>query len=174
MSLNLAGVSQYANSSIGPGFGGTTGFGAPNFNPAPLGTGFPSYSQGGGSSSGGFFDNFQLKDAMPFAAAGIGGLLSDRTASNYGQSMLAAQNLQKDVGLFNTMTQLQANKDMARFGLSLDQQAKERELRFQMGAPFQNLLTARAGMGETGAGWEDRAAKRAGYGAGGLFTRGYA
>jgi len=174
MSLNLAGVSQYANSSMGPGFGGAGGFGSPGFNPAPLGTGFPSYSQGGGSSGGGFFDNFQLKDAMPFAAAGLGGLLSGQTADNYSQSMLAAQGLQKDVSLFNMIAGGNLKKDMARFGLNLDQQAKERELRFQMGGPFQNLLTARAGMGETGAGWEDRAAKRAGYGAGGLFTRGYA
>jgi len=164
MSLNLAGVSQYANSSMGPGFGGAGGFGSPNFNSnfnsTPLGTGFPSYSQGGGSSGGGFFDNFQLKDAMPFAAAGIGGLLADRTASNYGQSMLAAQNLQKDVGLFNMIAGGHLEKDMARFGLNLDQQAKERKLRFQMGAPFEDLLAKRAAMGETGAGFEDRAAAR--------------
>lgn len=111
-------------------------------------------------TGGGFFDGFKLKDAMPFAAAGLGGILAGRTADNYGRSMLAAQGLTADAALGTAMINANLGKDMARFGLNLDQQAADRNLRFQSSAPFQKLLITRANMGDTGTGFEARSAFR--------------
>ena len=137
-----------------------------SFNPAPLGPDFSSgainYTQGGGSSSGGggFFSNFKFSDLMPVAAAGLGGIFAGRTADNYGRSMLAAQQLTADAALGTAMINANLEKDMARFGLNLDQQAAQRNLQFQRSAPFQDLLVTRANMGDSGIGFEQRAAAR--------------
>jgi hypothetical protein len=118
----------------------------------------PSVSTG--SSGGGFFDGFKLKDAMPFAAAGLSGILAGRTADNYGRSMLAAQGVTADAALGTAMINANLGKDMARFGLNLDQQAAQRNLALQRSGPFRDLLATRAAMGESGPGFEERAAAR--------------
>ena len=111
-------------------------------------------------TGGGFFDGFKLKDAMPFAAAGLSGILAGRTADNYGRSMLAAQGVTADAALGTAMINANLGKDMARFGLNLDQQAAQRNLELQRSGPFRDLLATRAAMAETGPGFEDRAAAR--------------
>ena len=149
-----------ATNLFNPGSAGTS------FNPAPLGPDFSSgainYTPGGGSSSGGggFFGNFKFSDLMPVAAAGLGGLFAGRTADNYGRSMLAAQQLTADAALGTAMINANLEKDMARFGLNLDQKAAQRNLQFQRSAPFQDLLVTRANMGDSGIGFEQRAAAR--------------
>ena len=125
----------------------------------PTGSSF-SYGAPAPTGGGGFFSNFKFSDLMPVAAAGLGGVLAGRTADNYGRSMLAAQGLTADAALGTAMINANLGKDMARFGLNLDQQAADRELRFQSSGPFGKLLATRAAMGETGPGFEDRAATR--------------
>ena len=112
------------------------------------------------SSGGGFFDGFKLKDAMPFATAGLSGILAGRTADNYGQSILAAQGLTADAALATAMINANLEKDMARFGLNLDQQAAQRRLQLLGSGPFGALLAKQAAMAETGPGFENRAATR--------------
>lgn len=137
-----------------------------SFNPAPLGPGFSSgainYNSGGSSSSGGggFFSNFKFSDLIPLGAAGLSGILAGRTADNYGRSMLAAQGVTADAALGTAMINANLGKDMARFGLNLDQQAAQRNLELQRSGPFRDLLATRAAMAETGPGFEDRAATR--------------
>lgn len=148
--MNLDAIGQYSGVTANTpmtGFGGTSGFGSANYNS----------NTGGG---GGFFSNFKLSDLMPVAAAGLGGIFAGRTADNYGQSMLAAQQLTADAALGTAMINANLGKDMARFGLNLDQQAAQRNLQFQRSAPFQKLLVARANMGDSGSGFEQRAAAR--------------
>ena len=150
--MNLDAIGQYSGVTANTpmtGFGGTSGFGSANYN-----------SNTGGSGGGGFFSNFKLRDLMPAAAAGLGGLFAERTADNYGRSMLAAQQLTADAALGTAMINANLEKDMARFGLNLDQQAAQRNLQFQRSAPFQDLLVTRANMGDSGIGFEQRAAAR--------------
>lgn len=119
-----------------------------------------SYGAPAPTGGGGFFSNFKLGDLMPVAAAGLSGVLAGRTADNYGRSMLAAQGVTADAALGTAMINANLGKDMARFGLNLDQQAAQRNLELQRSGPFRDLLATRAAMGETGAGFEDRAATR--------------
>ena len=150
--MNLDGVAQYSGVTANTpmtGFGGTSGFGSANYN-----------SNTGGSGGGGFLSDFKLGDLMPVAAAGLGGIFAGRTADNYGRSMLAAQQLTADAALGTAMINANLEKDMARFGLNLDQQAAQRNLQFQRSAPFQDLLVTRANMGDSGIGFEQRAAAR--------------
>ena len=152
--MNLDAIGQYSGVTANTpmtGFGGTSGFGSANYN-----------SNTGGSSGGGggFFSNFKFRDLMPVAAAGLGGIFAGRTADNYGQSMLAAQQLTADAALGTAMINANLGKDMARFGLNLDQQAAQRNLQFQGSGPFQKLLVTRANMGDSGIGFEQRAAAR--------------
>lgn len=143
---------DYGSMGYNPGYAGGAQF--PPLTPPP-----PVTSNTGGGG-GGFFGNFKFSDLMPVAAAGLGGIFSGRTADNYGRSMLAAQQLTADAALGTAMINANLGKDMARFGLNLDQQAAQRNLQFQRSAPFQDLLVTRANMGDSGIGFEQRAAAR--------------
>jgi len=125
----------------------------------PTGSSF-SYGAPAPTGGGGFFSDFKFSDLIPLGAAGLSGILAGRTADNYGRSMLAAQGVTADAALGTAMINANLGKDMARFGLNLDQQAADRELRFQSSGPFGKLLATRAAMGETGPGFEERAATR--------------
>ena len=125
----------------------------------PTGSSF-SYGAPAPTGGGGFFSNFKFSDLMPVAAAGLGGVLAGRTADNYGRSMLAAQGVTADAALGTAMINANLGKDMARFGLNLDQQAAQRNWNYNVQVLLGKLLATRAAMGETGPGFEDRAATR--------------
>tara|TARA_B100001093_G_scaffold213656_1_gene204928 strand:+ start:1038 stop:1562 length:525 start_codon:yes stop_codon:yes gene_type:complete len=136
------------------GFGGTSGFGSPNFNSnfnsTPLGTGFPSYSQSGGTSGGGFGNflnsNFMSNVGGPLLSAGLSGIFTNRAADNYGQSA-------REAAFLGGQAALLAGREAGAFSLLGEELAQQRryedaafQLDLQTGPQYQDARTREMGM----------------------------
>lgn len=147
--LNLDAVSAY--SGIGSntpmtGFGGTSGFGSPNYNSF---TGSTSGSSGGGmfGSLGNFLNSdFVTGVGGPLLAAGLGGIFTNQAAKNYGQSAYQASAIGALAG---------KNAALMDFGFGnrnadLAQQRRQKDAAFQLAMqkskPFQDLRRKEFGM----------------------------
>ena len=136
------------------GFGGTSGFGSPNFNSnfnsTPLGTGFPSYSQSGGTSGGGFGNflnsNFMSNVGGPLLSAGLSGFFTNKAADNYGQSA-------REAAFLGGQAALLAGREAGAFSLLGEELAQQRryedaafQLNLQTGPQYQDARTREMGM----------------------------
>jgi len=123
------------------GFGGTSGFGSPNYN---------SNTGGGGGFLGGF-DNFLNSNFMsnvggPLLSAGLSGLFTNQAAKNYGQSAREAAYLGGQAALL-------AGREAGAFSLLGEDLAQRRrqedaifQLNMQKSQPFQDARTREIAM----------------------------
>lgn len=142
----MAGISDYTSITADTpmtGFGGTSGFGSPNYNSATGGT------SGGGlfKGLGGFLNsNFMSNVGGPVLAAGLGGLLGNRAADNYGRSA-------REAAFLGGQAALLAGREGAAFSLLGEDAAQRRrqedaafQLNLQRSQPFQNLVAKSGAM----------------------------
>ena len=138
------------------GFGGTSGFGSPNYS---------SNTGGGGGFLGGFGNflnsNFMSNVGGPLLSAGLSGLFTNQAAKNYGQSAREAAYLGgqaailagREAGAFALLTEDLAQRRRqqdAIFQLNMQkskpfQDARTREIAMQIGAQDAPGSMARAG-----------------------------
>lgn len=123
------------------GFGGTSGFGSPNYS---------SNTGGGGGFLGGFGNflnsNFMSNVGGPLLSAGLSGIFTDRAADNYGRSAREAAYLGGQAALL-------AGREAGAFSLLGEDLAQKRrqedaifQLNMQKSQPFQDLVTRGFGM----------------------------
>lgn len=123
------------------GFGGTSGFGSPNYS---------SNTGGGGGFLGGFGNflnsNFMSNVGGPLLSAGLSGIFTDRAADNYGRSAREAAYLGGQAALL-------AGREAGAFSLLGEELAQKRrqedaifQLNMQKSQPFQDLVTRGFGM----------------------------
>ena len=123
------------------GFGGTSGFGSPNYS---------SNTGGGGGFLGGFGNflnsNFMSNVGGPLLSAGLSGIFTDRAADNYGRSAREAAYLGGQAALL-------AGIEAGAFSLLGEELAQKRrqedaifQLNMQKSQPFQDLVTRGFGM----------------------------
>ena len=123
------------------GFGGTSGFGSPNYS---------SNTGGGGGFLGGFGNflnsNFMSNVGGPLLSAGLGGLFTNQAAKNYGQSA-------REAAFLGGQAALLAGREAGAFSLLGEELAQRRrqedaifQLNMQKSEPFQDLVTRGIGM----------------------------
>jgi hypothetical protein len=123
------------------GFGGTSGFGSPNYS---------SNTGGGGGFLGGFGNflnsNFMSNVGGPLLSAGLSGIFTNRAADNYGRSAREAAYLGGQAALL-------AGREAGAFSLLGEELAQKRrqedaifQLNMQKSQPFQDLVTRGFGM----------------------------
>ena len=123
------------------GFGGTSGFGSPNYS---------SNTGGSGGSLGGFGNflnsNFMSNVGGPLLSAGLGGLFINQAAKNYGQSAREAAYLGGKAAIL-------AGREAGAFGLLGEDLAQRRrqedaifQLNMQKSQPFQDARTREIAM----------------------------
>jgi hypothetical protein len=123
------------------GFGGTSGFGSPNYS---------SNTGGGGGFLGGFGNflnsNFMSNVGGPLLSAGLSGIFTNRAADNYGRSAREAAYLGGQAALL-------AGREAGAFSLLGEDLAQKRrqedaifQLNMQKSQPFQDLVTRGFGM----------------------------
>ena len=126
------------------GFGGTSGFGSPNYSSNTGGAG------GGGGFLGGFGNflnsNFMSNVGGPLLSAGLSGIFTNRAADNYGRSAREAAYLGGQAALL-------AGREAGAFSLLGEDLAQKRrqedaifQLNMQKSRPFQDLVTRGIGM----------------------------
>lgn len=126
------------------GFGGTSGFGSPNYSSNTGGTG------GGGGFLGGFGNflnsNFMSNVGGPLLSTGLSGIFTNRAADNYGRSAREAAYLGGQAALL-------AGREAGAFSLLGEELAQKRrqedaifQLNMQKSQPFQDLVTRGFGM----------------------------
>lgn len=126
------------------GFGGTSGFGSPNYSSNTGGTG------GGGGFLGGFGNflnsNFMSNVGGPLLSAGLGGMFTNQAARNYGQSAREAAYLGGQAALL-------AGREAGAFSLLGEELAQKRrqedaifQLNMQKSQPFQDVRTREIAM----------------------------
>ena len=118
------------------GFGGTSGFGSPNYS---------SNTGGGGGFLGGFGNflnsNFMSNVGGPLLSAGLSGIFTNRAADNYGRSAREAAYLGGQAALL-------AGREAGAFSLLGEDLAQKRrqedaifQLNMQKGKAFQDEVT---------------------------------
>ena len=123
------------------GFGGTSGFGSPNYS---------SNTGGGGGFLGGFGNflnsNFMSNVGGPLLSAGLSGIFTNRAADNYGRSAREAAYLGGQAALL-------AGREAGAFSLLGEDLAQKRrqedaifQVNMQKSQPFQDLVTRGFGM----------------------------
>jgi hypothetical protein len=123
------------------GFGGTSGFGSPNYS---------SNTGGSGGFLGGFGNflnsNFMSNVGGPLLSAGLGGLFTNQAAKNYGQSAREAAYLGGQAAIL-------AGREAGAFGLLGEDLAQRRrqedaifQLNMQKSQPFQDARTREIAM----------------------------
>jgi hypothetical protein len=123
------------------GFGGTSGFGSPNYS---------SNTGGGGGFLGGFGNflnsNFMSNVGGPLLSAGLSGIFTNRAADNYGRSA-------REAALLGGQAALLAGREAGAFSLLGEDLAQKRrqedaifQLNMQKSQPFQDLVTRGFGM----------------------------
>ena len=123
------------------GFGGTSGFGSPNYS---------SNTGGGGGFLGGFGNflnsNFMSNVGGPLLSAGLSGIFTNRAADNYGRSA-------REAALLGGQAALLAGREAGAFSLLGEELAQKRrqedaifQLNMQKSQPFQDLVTRGFGM----------------------------